>query len=271
MFVLVIGFVLSVASAGAEGNVIGKFVQDNITVEVARGEGTEISVTLKTPLTSGSSFLYADLVIFDSEGRRAVEYKWVDLGEPGQTETDQAVYNDGSEEPSFVIDLSVSTENNGVFETDQKSISTEIDKNDNVTFTVSEYPTPLVLSVASAVAEGNVIGKFVQDNITVEVARGEGTEISVTLKTPLTSGSSFLYADLVIFDSAGSQASEYAWDEIYETGQTASVQAVYNDGSEEPSFVIYLSVSTENNGMFETDQKSISTEIDKNDNVTFTV
>ncbi|MCP4107739.1 MAG: hypothetical protein GY749_19705 [Desulfobacteraceae bacterium] len=137
MFVLVIGFVLSAVSAGAEGNVIGKFVQDNITVEVARGEGTEISVTVKTPLTSGS-FLYADLVLLDSEGNQASEYAWDEVYETGQTASVQTVYNDGSEEPFFIISLSVFTENNGIFETYEKSVSTEIDKNDNVTFTVSE-------------------------------------------------------------------------------------------------------------------------------------
>ncbi|MCP4346151.1 MAG: hypothetical protein GY795_11575 [Desulfobacterales bacterium] len=138
MFVLVIGFVLSAVCAGAEGDVIGRFVQDNITVEVARGEGTEISVTVKTLLTSGSSFLYADLVLLDSEGNQASEYAWDEVYETGRTASVQTVYNDGSEEPFFIITLSVSTENNGIFETYGKSVSTEIDKNDNVTFTVSE-------------------------------------------------------------------------------------------------------------------------------------
>ncbi|MCP4353210.1 MAG: hypothetical protein GY795_47775 [Desulfobacterales bacterium] len=123
------------------------------------------------------------------------------------------------------------------------------------------------LTVATAHAGGNVIGKFAQDNTTFEVANGEGTEISVTINTALAS-SSFLYTDLVLFNPAGTQASEYIWDEVYETGQTASVKAVYNDGSKEPSFIISFSVYTENNGLLETDAYSIYVKIENN-SVTF--
>ncbi len=126
-----------------------------------------------------------------------------------------------------------------------------------------------VLSAVAADAAGNVIGKFVQDNTTVEVARGEGTEISVTANTVLAGDSSFLYTDLVLFDPTGNQASEYVWNEVYETGQTASVQVVYNDDSEEPSFIISLSVYTDNNGLLEIDGISIYVKVE-NDKATFT-
>ncbi|MCP4107579.1 MAG: hypothetical protein GY749_18890 [Desulfobacteraceae bacterium] len=126
-----------------------------------------------------------------------------------------------------------------------------------------------VLSALTAHAGGNIIGKFVQDNTTFEVASGKGTEISVTINTAL-AGSIFLYTDLVLFNPAGAQVSEYVWDEVYKTGQTASVKAVYNDGSEEPSFIISFSVHTENNGLLETYVYSIYVNIENN-NVTFNV